>query len=275
MQSCQVKEVQWDGKSISLGLASLVLNMGAAGLKQFAEAGVDFHVLPCMREIAETCPASNEYRREISICRQEQRKQAKWLYKVIEFGTAADFVVDELLKMRAGENVVALMSAILPVMPDNSCDTLTLKLFEASGASVVKTPGFGQLRSLRDTLAPLVRRTKRKGKVFQYHRLMKNLLDNNVPSTPTSPHEVYDGILSEETAVQIILLLSKLIQEDSKTVIAYHGLKGAAWMIAYARHVLGIPVCVLKAASDSFGSNKRRLPRCEGPSLHLCRRKPM
>lgn len=131
MQSCKVKEVQWDGKSISLGLASLVLNMGAAGLKQFAEAGVDFHVLPCMREIAETCPASNEYRREISICRQEQRKQAKWLYKVIEFGTAADFVVDELLKMRAGENVVALMSAILPIMPDNSCDTLTLKLFEA------------------------------------------------------------------------------------------------------------------------------------------------
>ncbi|KAI9877644.1 MAG: hypothetical protein M1830_003226 [Pleopsidium flavum] len=212
--------------------------MGAAGLKQFAEAGVDFHVLLCMGEIAETCPASNGYRREI-----------------IELGTATNFVADELLKLRAGENVVALMSAILPVMPDTSCDTLVLKLFEACGVSLVKTPGFGQLRSLRNTLASLVRRTKFKDKVFQYHQLMKNLLNRDVPSSPTSTLEVYDSIPSEETAVQIILSLSKLIREDSKTVIAYYGLKGAAWIIAYARHVLGVLVCVLKSASDPVPIN--------------------
>lgn len=61
-------------------LASLVANLSVAGLKRFAEAGVDFHTTLCMGEIAEKCPASNEYRRELSECRREHRRN--WsLYK--------------------------------------------------------------------------------------------------------------------------------------------------------------------------------------------------
>ena len=228
------------------GLASLVLNLGASGLKRFAEAGVDFHTILCMGEIAEKCAASNEYRRELSVCRQAQRKESQWLYKLVEIGAATNFVADELLKKRAGENVVALMSAVLPVMSESSCDNLLLKLFEACNTPLDKTPGFGQLRSIRKSLTPLARKTQFKDRAFQYHILSRQLLDTDAS---TVNHTAYESIPSEETAVQVILALSKLMQEDSGLILAYHGLRGSGWVIAYARHVLGLPVCVLRSTS--------------------------
>ena len=228
------------------GLASLVLNLGASGLKRFAEAGVDFHTILCMGEIAEKCAASNEYRRELSVCRQAQRTESQWLYKLVEIGAATNFVADELLKKRAGENVVALMSAILPVMSESSCDNLLLKLFEACNTPLDKTPGFGQLRSIRKSLTPLARKTQFKDRAFQYHVLSRQLLHTDAS---TVNHTAYESIPSEETAVQVILALSKLVQEDSGLILAYHGLRGSGWVIAYARHVLGLPVCVLKSTS--------------------------
>ena len=228
------------------GLASLVLNLGASGLKRFAEAGVDFHTILCMGEIAEKCAASSEYRRELSVCREAQRTESQWLYKLVEIGAATSFVADELLKKRAGENVVALLSAILPVMSESSCDSLLLKLFEACNTPLDKTPGFGQLRSIRKSLTPLARKTQFKDRVFQYHVLARQLLDNDASTVnPTA----YESIPSEETAVQIILALSKLVQEDSGYRLAYHGLRGSGWVIAYARHILGLPVCVLRSTS--------------------------
>ena len=228
------------------GLASLVLNLGASGLKRFAEAGVDFHTILCMGEIAEKCPASNEYRRELSVCRQAQRTESQWLYKLVEIGAATNFVADELLKKRAGENVVALLSAILPVMSESSCDNLLLKLFEACNAPLDKTPGFGQLRSIRKSLTPLTRKTQFKDRAFQYHILSRQLLDTDASAVKPTANE---SIPSEETAVQVILALSKLVREDSGHILAYHGLKGSGWVIAYARHVLGLPVCVLRSTS--------------------------
>ena len=230
------------------GLASLVLNLGTAGLKRFAEAGVDFHTVLCMGEIAEKCPASNKYRKELSVCRHEQRKQAQWLFKIVEIGAATNFVADELLKQRAGENVVALMSTILPVMSESSCDNLLLKLFEASAAPLDKTPGFSQLRSIRETLTPLARKTQFKDRVFQYHVLARQLLEDE---THTFDAYAYESIPDESTAVQVILSLAKLMQTDTGTILEYHGLKGAGWVIAYASHVLGLPVCILKSSSST------------------------
>lgn len=230
------------------GLASLVLNLGAAGLKRFAEAGVDFHTILCMGEIAEKCPASNEYRKELSMCREAQRKQSQWLYKLVEIGAATNFVADELLKKRAGENIVALMSAVLPVMSESACDNLLLKLFEACKAPLDKTPGFGQLKSIRESLTPLARKTQFKDKAFQYHVLSRQLIDADASGVSTS---AYDSIPSEETAVQVILALSRLVQEDRRLTLAYHGLKGSGWVIAYARHVLGLSVCVLSSDSQT------------------------
>jgi len=229
------------------GLASLVFKLGASRLKRFAQAGVDLHTVVCMWEIAEKCPASIDYRREISACRQRQPKQSQWFYTAVELGSATNFVADELLKNRAGENVIALMSASLPVMSETSCDAMLLELFEAAGAPLDKTPGLGQLRSLRETLLPLARSTTFKDKVFQYHILAKRLLrgDAGIDNALTSL-----SVPSEKTTVEVILSLSALMQ-DPTLILDYHGLRGAAWVIAYARHVLGLPVCVLRSISKS------------------------
>ena len=136
------------------GLASLALTLGKSGLKKIAQAGIDFHTILCMSEIAEKYPASIEY---ISECRQAQRRETQWFYKVVELGAGTNFVADELLKKRAGENVIALLSAVLSVMSEKSCDRLLLKLFEAAGADLDNTPGFAQLRSFHESMTPLAK----------------------------------------------------------------------------------------------------------------------
>ena len=228
-------------------LSSLVLNLGASGLKRFAQAGVDFHTILCMGEIAEKCPASIEYRRELNLCRQGQRKESQIFYKVVEIGSATNFVADELLKKRNGENIIALMSAILPIMSESTCDNVLLVLFETAGAPLDKTPGFGQLRAFRDSLLPLSRRMWFKDKVFQYHILVNRLRGNDMVASHVP---AFETIPNETTTVRLILALASLIQ-DKHLILNYYGLKGCSWTIAYARHILGLPVRVLKLAHDT------------------------
>ena len=230
------------------GLASLGLSIGQSGLKRLAQAGVDVHTLACMSEIAEKCPASIEYRKEISECREAQRNESQWFYKVVELGAGTNFVADELLKKRAGENVVALLSTILPVMSGNSSERLLLKLFEAVGAELNNTPGFAQLRSFRESMTPLAYKTNFKDRVYHYHVISKHVLHADING---SDHPAYENIPNEETAVQVILALSKLVQDDSGLVLEYSGMPGSGWTIAYARHVLGLPVCIVSSPSNA------------------------
>ena len=233
------------------GLSSLLLNMGAAGLKKLAHAGVDVHTLLCMGEIAEVCPASVEYRKEIKACRQQQRKQSILLYKVVEIGTASNFIADELLKRRAGENVVALLSTILPILKEDDCDSSILGIFESCHVDIDKTPGLAQLVTFRDAILSLTQKLSFKDKVWQYHILLGQFHEGAPPKSCTS----VPGIT---TLVQIMLMLKKLVMESSaKYVLTYRGWKGAAWVIAYARHVLGLAVCVLITRRDTFPINEQ------------------
>ncbi|KAL9023867.1 MAG: hypothetical protein Q9196_006919, partial [Gyalolechia fulgens] len=231
------------------GLSSLVLNMGAAGLKKIAQAGVDIHTLLCFGEIAELCPASLEYRREINNCRQKQRKQSFWIYKVVEIGTASNFIADELLKKRAGENIVALMSTILPILTEDDCDSFILRLFETSKIHADKTPGLGQLQSFRDAIQSLAQELDFKDRTYQYHVFLGQLRSQDQQPPCTS-------IPNVELLVQVILMLQKIVlDEDARYALTYRGWTGAAWVISYARHVLGLPVCVLRTAQDSVPIN--------------------
>ena len=227
-------------------LTSLMLSLGTAGLKELTLAGVDLNIIGYMWKIAEGCPASNDYRREISVRRQDQRSHSIWLYKIVEIGAATNFVVDEFLKNRAGENVVALMSAILPVMSEKASDTLLLHLFEASGVPFEFTPSFGQLRSIRVTLESIARKMSFQDKVFQHHVWMKSLLESS-----TEKESYYDSIPNEESSTFVIRILGKLISDNnSASTVTYYGFKGAAWVATYARYMLGLPVCVLRTTSD-------------------------
>ncbi|KAL8992695.1 MAG: hypothetical protein Q9188_007522, partial [Gyalolechia gomerana] len=231
------------------GLSSLVMSMGAAGLKKIAQAGVDIHTLLCMGEIAEICPASLEYRREINNCRQKQRKQSIWIYKFVEIGTASNFIADELLKKRAGENIVALMSTVLPILSEDDCDSFILRLFEASKIHADKTPGLGQLQSFRDAILSLAQKLDFKDRTYQYHVLLDQLRSQDQQPLRTS-------IPNIKLLAQVITMLQKVVlDDDARYARTYRGWAGAAWVITYARHVLGLPVCVLRTAQDSVPIN--------------------
>src|SRR3954452_20423225 len=105
--------VQWQADIP--GLTQLILKMGANGLKQFAMSGVDAHTLACMLMIGELTPASNEFRLALNRHREKQRRASWWFHKLVEVGSGANFIADQLLKTRAGENVLALLTSIIPV----------------------------------------------------------------------------------------------------------------------------------------------------------------
>ena len=88
---------------------------------------------------------------------------------------------------------------------------------------------------------------KFKGRVFQYHILSKRLLDCDAKGFT---HRACDHIPDEETAVKTILALFRLIQDNSGLVLEYYGLPGSGWVVAYGRHVLGLPVCVMSSPSN-------------------------
>ena len=230
-------------------IATFFTQMGVAGLKRFAEAGVHTHTLVCMWEIAEKCPASMSYRKELNDCRRKQREGSILFYEAVEIGASTNFVADRLLNDRAGENAVALMSSILTVMAGSYCDNLLLKLFEKSAVALQNTPGFGQLRAIRETLMPLARKTGFKDHVWHSHKHARNLLGKE---NHASEAYAYESIPEENTAVQVILFLARIAQEDAGLTLQYSGLKGAGWTIAYARYVLGLPVCILISPHESI-----------------------
>jgi len=220
------------------------------------------HTIASMMMISELCAASSPFRTRLSHRRNQQRSQSAWFYKIVEIGTATNFIADQFLKTRAGENVMALMSAVIPVMPKSSCNATILLMFEKSGASLDSTPGLSQVERVRDAVAPLAAAMKIKEKVLQYHCWMKNLITQAKDGETNSPvskvqadlsplDDAYDAIPCPSTIADVVLLLHRVCSSDESTfTVKYWGLSGAAWVAAYAQDVLGLPVCIL------LGSNK-------------------
>ncbi|KAJ5770983.1 uncharacterized protein N7511_003034 [Penicillium nucicola] len=232
------------------GLSQLILNAGAYGLKQLALAGVDTHTIGCMLMIAEYTPASPEFRTKLNKTREEQRSEQLWLYKMIEIGASVNFLADQMLKTRAGENVVALMSAIAPVMNEESCIAVLSSLFEAAKVSLDNTPGLTQLQNIRRNLLPLASKTGMAEKVLHYHYFFSSLQKKSKPSVdPIMPYEApavpYEAIPAVKDIARIVQLVHKLIASGERQVIIFKGMRGAAWIAAYTSYVLGLSTCAL------------------------------
>jgi hypothetical protein len=237
--------VQWQIDIPSL--SQLIVNLGASGLKQLAMAGVDVHSVGCLLLIANLTPTTIEYRRELNRIRESQRKERIWLYKVVEIGTATNFLADHLLKTRAGENVLALLSALVPLLPEEAFTTVLLKSFEHSGIPADSTPGLGQISRIRAALSPFTARTVIKDRVLQYHGLFSRL-------TSTS-NELSSAIPPPEVIPEILGIFHKLITHETPYLLHYHGIAGAAWVAAYACNVLGLHACAMLSNGDVISLN--------------------
>ncbi|KAK7179894.1 hypothetical protein PSPO01_14024 [Paraphaeosphaeria sporulosa] len=227
------------------GLSQLIFNVGSHGLKQLATAGVDIHSIGCMLMIAEYTPASQEFRKKINYARNAQRSERLWLYKFVEIGASTNFLADQLLKTRAGENVLALMAAITPVMDEETCTVALNALFEEAKVSLDNIPGLGQLRSLRTDLVPLSRRVGFGEKVFNYHKFLWSIHPDH---SSTMPKEgPYSAIPLAKDIASIIRMLHKVVSTEEPYIFICWGFRGAAWITSYASEVLGLKVCALQA----------------------------
>lgn len=229
------------------GLSQLILSAGSYGLKQLACCGVDVHSIGCMLMIAEYVPASKDFRATLNRARDSQRSERLWMYKVVEIGTATNFLADQMLKTRAGENVLALISATVPVMDEKSNTSLLASLFKSVNVLAENIPGTGELQNLRKNLAPLARKTGFREKVLSHHHWLWRILHGHCLTKNDDP---YDAIPTVIDIVKLIRILHQIATTDGKYILMYNGIKGAAWVIAYACSILGLKTCALDRNGD-------------------------
>ena len=230
------------------GLAQLLVRFGADGLKRLQLSGVDIHTVGCMLYLGEMTPASVAFRSKLQKVRQAQRTKSWWFHETVQYGSGVSFVVDELLKLRAGENVLALLTAIISILEDSSTEILNL-LFEKLGAGMQNIPSIAQLENIRSVCLNLARDMEFKDRLAEIHYWLK---------TQTSHKGVHhimykEAIPSITTIVSLVEILKDISTQaaDRRSRLAFYGSEGAAWLILYAKDILGLSVCLVFQNSNT------------------------
>jgi hypothetical protein len=221
-------------------LADLVLRFGAEGLKRLQLSGVDIHTIGCILSLGEITPASLEYRTRLQKAREVQRAKTWWIHNTIQYGSGVNFVVDELLKTRAGENVLALMTATSSVLEGNDLEVFNL-LYNKYDPGMQNTPSVAQLDRLRSICLPLARAMDFKDRLAEIHSWL-------VTTMKGVSHVNFDSAIpSAETLAQLVEILKDICIQDGqqRSRLAFYGLDGAAWLINYAKGILGLSVCMV------------------------------
>ncbi|KAI9711519.1 MAG: hypothetical protein M1820_002083 [Bogoriella megaspora] len=219
-------------------LSQLILSAGSNGLKQLANDGVDPHTIGCMLMIAEYTPASEEFRRSLNETRQLQRSgKASWIYKAIEIGASANFLADQLLKTRAGENVIALLSATAGFSTEPVMSSTLTALFENANVSLSDTPGVAQLARFRKALMPLLKKTGFNERMMHYHYYFTALNGNS-----SRKGDALASIPSGESLAKLIPMMYRVATSKEGHILRYQGATGAAWVATYATWILGLNV---------------------------------
>jgi hypothetical protein len=160
---------------------------------------------------------------------------------MVEVGAASNFIADELLKTRVGENVLALLSALIPHLSEASFPRVFMQTFKHFGIPAESTPGMGQISKIRATLSPFVGRMNFKDRVLLSHKLFSGVsgfdLDPNI-SIPAS-----------EVIPNIIRALYKVSVPDQNPLHVF-GTRGAAWIATYASHILGLGTCAVLSGGE-------------------------
>ncbi|KAL8696758.1 MAG: hypothetical protein Q9201_007492, partial [Fulgogasparrea decipioides] len=249
------------------GLSQLVLGAGAHGLKQLALSGVDIHTLGCMLMVSELTPTSQDFRITLNNRREKQRNQRQWLYNLVEFGAGSSFLVDHLLKTRAGENVLALLASVVPFVSPDACIAALSTLFDTAGVQLDHTPGVSQFYKLRSALVPFTRIVGFQEKVLQYHSLFERITNRQSTSDElftddTATGSPYDAMPGKYDLPRIVQLCHRIATTQKVAVLIYKGFQGSGWVAAYASTILGFSVCAVDSSgvqiplNDHYGKAK-------------------
>lgn len=214
-------------------LADLVLRFGAEGLKRLQLSGVDIHTIGCILLLGEIAPASLECRSRLQKAREVQRA-TWWIHN------NGNFVVDELLKTRAGENVLALMTATSSVLEGSDIEVFNL-LYNKYDPGMQNTPSVAQLDRLCSICLPLARAMDFKDRLAEIHSWLVTTVKG------VSYENFNSAIPSTKTLAQLVEILKDICIQDGqqRSRLAFYGLEGAAWLINYAKGILGLSVCMV------------------------------
>ncbi|MCJ1332146.1 hypothetical protein MMC10_008838 [Thelotrema lepadinum] len=226
-------------------LTQLVVNLGNAGMKKLASSGVDIHTMACMLKVAELVPACHEFRQDLTNIRKKQREKQIWLYAVVELGTATNFPVDLLLKTRAGENVMALICSLLPMLPEALCIEALEAIFDLQQAVPEDVPSISQLRNLCNVVKNFTLDMDIKNRIINYAVLFESLLSGTGQSSRQVESLIYNSFPSPINLAQIILSVRDMLTQREDSVLIWPGLKGAAWLAVYAVCMLNLPTCAV------------------------------
>lgn len=229
------------GELTTVNYAEIILR-DAQAHKQLALSNVDLHVLGCMLKVGEYIPASSAFRRTLTKARQAQKNETWYIHKLIAIGSAENYVCDQLLKFRAGENVIVLMSATVPVMGEEGAIAVLFSLFDCIGAQDENVPGRQQLENFRTSLVAISRRSGFPERVAQYHSLFHRVLQGSDCQILPDP---YTGLPDSVTMAKFIKHMHRVATEEAFLVI-WKGVRGAAWAAAYSSMVLGLGACAVE-----------------------------
>jgi hypothetical protein len=131
------------------------------------------------------------------------------------------------LKTRAGENVLALLAATVPVMDEETCTTALTALFEDANISLDNIPGINQLRAIRTDLAPLSRKVGFREKVLNYHKFLWSLQGKSGHQTMPEGSPCSAIALATDIAT-VLRALHKVVSNEDDYIFICWGLCGAA-----------------------------------------------
>lgn len=152
-----------------------------------------------------------------------------------------------MLKTRAGENVLALLSSTIPVMDEETCTSLMSALFDSVNVSLDNIPGTKQLQCIRSTLVSLTRKIGFGEKVLQYQSFLWGITGK----PDEMNYDPYQAVPDPGEMPKIIQMFYKVKTSDDSHIMIFSGTTGAAWILAYSCFVLGLNTCVIDKAGSS------------------------
>ena len=166
---------------------------------------------------------------------------------MVEIGAGTNFVIDEFLKTRAGENVISLLTPIISILDEESSSTLMSDLFDYMKTPLENIPGTGQLRTIRSIALPIARKLGFAERLAEIHRWLNSDRFHFRPQYDQVDLPLSDAIPASEVAVAVITALKGLMMGSHKASrrLVFCGIRGAAWVLVYASLVLGLGVCVV------------------------------
>lgn len=104
--------------------------------------------------ITEYVPAGQDFSGHTESCARKPKIGPTLDVQRIETGIATNVIADQLLKARTRENVLALMSATVPMVDEDSNTSMLASLFQIANVLREDKPGIAKLQNMKKELSP-------------------------------------------------------------------------------------------------------------------------